>query len=131
MSNPRTLSRSDLALFAKGAANGIANGEVSGFLPEQATAYSTALLAEADALEDDNQKIAILETQLAEQIAKAQQRRLKILKIITESKYAMRGVDSPFHEYEALGYDPPADPRSRVKPKTPSKLSATGFSNGT
>jgi hypothetical protein len=131
MANPRRFARAELVVFAKNAAKGIADGRVSGFLPEQNVAYSTALLAEANALDDDEKMVFKLEAQLSAKIAEAQERRLRILKIITESKYAMRSVDSPDDEYEGLGYDPPADPRSRVKPKTPRGLSATGFSNGT
>jgi len=130
MANPRRSSRAGLAVLGRNAAKAIADGKVSGFLPEQNVAFSTALLAEANALDEDEKMVVKLEAQKSAKVSEAQERRLRLLRIMTESKYAMRSVGSPDDEYEALGYDPPADPRSRVKPKTPSGLAATGFSNG-
>src|SRR4051794_14086383 len=128
--NPRTLERANLVNFTRNAAKAFADGKVTGFSPEQNAAMSTALFAEADALQEDNDKAVELLAKYHSQIESAQVRRLTILKMLTEDKFAMRGVNAAADQYDAVGFDPPADPASRIKPKTPSKLAATGLSNG-
>jgi hypothetical protein len=128
--NPRHLKRADLVNFTRNAAKAIAGGKVTGFSSEQTVALSTALAAEADALNIDNEKVVELLAAFRDRVELAQTRRLKILKMLSENKFAMRGVDAPDDQYEALGFDPPANPANRIKPKTPSKLQVTGQSNG-
>ena len=128
--NPRTLTRADLAIYARNTATAIAAGRVKGFTPEQNAAMSAALAAEADGLKDDDRQAVAALAAYRSLVTLAQQRGAKIVKILTAYKFAMRGVGADEGEYEVVGFDPPADPRSRVKPKRPSWLSATGFSNG-
>ncbi len=122
MSNPRRISRSELAQSAKITGMAIASGKVTGFLPEQNAAFSSELLAEANGLEADEKELVRMQTAVNSQLEKAKERRLRILDIITRSKYAMHSVGSPDSEYEAVGYDPPADPRSRVIPQNADKI---------
>jgi hypothetical protein len=128
--NPRSLDRAGLVKFARNAAGAIAAGKVKGFTPEQNGALSAALAAETEALQNDNDEVVGFQTKFHEHVALAQARQNKILKMLTENKFAMRGVSASEDQYEALGFDPPADRASRVKPKTPSKLAVTGRSNG-
>ena len=128
--NPRILERSSLVNFVRNAAKAIADGKVTGFTPEQNMALSAALASEADGLQADNDKVAEFLAKFHQHVEYAQARRLKILRMLTEDKFAMRAVNATDDQYEALGFDPPADPSSRVKPKTPTKLAVTGLSNG-
>jgi hypothetical protein len=131
MANPNKKRRAELAVFTKTTAAAFADGRASSLLPEQSLAFATALAAEADALSNEEKKLVELLAAAQAQLLRAQERRLKILKIMTASKLAMRAAGSKPAEYEAVGYDPPAGTRTRVKPKAPSRLTATGFSNGT
>jgi hypothetical protein len=122
--------RAVLVDIAKNAAKAIAAGKVKGFTPEQNAAMSAALLAETEALlANDQQAVAALASYRA-LVVTAQKRALGIAKMLTDYKYAMRSVGSGTDEYDAVGIDPPVEGRTRVKPKTPSKLAATGLSNG-
>jgi hypothetical protein len=130
MPNPQSLKRPELVDFVRNAAGAIAAGKVTGFTPEQNAAMSAALAAEADALKEDNEKVVEFLAKYSSQVESAQARRLKILKMLTEDKFAMRAVNAPDSQYEAVGFDPPGSRANRIKPRAPSKLVASGFSNG-
>jgi hypothetical protein len=126
---PRELTSAELVDFTTAAATGVANGKVTGFLAAQNTTYS-------DALTDANAQLAAADLALMEAKAAvgeaagiAEEKRLAVLKILSELKFAMKGVDAPAVDYEALNFDPPATGRSVVMPQTPTKLAATGYSN--
>ena len=128
--NPRILTRAQLVDFAANAATAVADGKVSGFLAAQNTAIS-------DALTDANAELAAAETNKVnthaldlESTQIADDKREMVLKISQDLKFAMKGVDSPASEYDALGFDPPVESRSIVSPQTPTGLAASGFSNG-
>jgi hypothetical protein len=108
----------------------MAAGKVTGFTPQQSADLAAELAAEAEALQMEDDKIVDLLARYHEQIERAGVRRLKILKMLTQDKFAMRSVGATEEQYVALGFDPPADTRGRTKPKTPTKLAVTGLSNG-
>jgi len=122
--------RADLVDIARNAAGAIAAGKVKGFTPEQNAAMSAALAAEADALFADDQKVVAARATYRQLVDLAQTRAAGLAKLLTDYKYAMKSVGSATDEYDAVGIDPPVEGRTRVKPKTPSKLAATGLSNG-
>ncbi len=128
--NFRILPRADLVEFAKNAAAAIANGKVSGFLPAQNTALSTAISNSADFLDDADKKAVASMAQARADIAIAQGGRRDLLNLLSGGKFGMRGVQASADEYAAVGFDPPADPANITTPQTPSKLAATGYSNG-
>ena len=53
-----------------------------------------------------------------------------VVKLLSELKFSMRGVDATNDQYDSLGFNSPDTARSEIIPVTPSGLSATGFSNG-
>jgi hypothetical protein len=116
--------------FTANAATGVADGKVTGFLVGQNTAISDALtdanaeLAAADTTQVETRTLSLQSTQIAED------KREKVLKLLSELKFAMKGVDAPAADYEVLGFDPPAETRSIVVPQAPSDLAAFGYSNG-
>jgi hypothetical protein len=127
---PRNLPSAELVDFTANAAVAVANGKISGFLAAQNTSYS-------DALTDANAELAAADTNLmatkaaqGEAAAIVEEKRALVLKLISEVKFAMKGVDAPTPDYEALNLDPPATSRSIVMPQTPTQLAAAGFSNG-
>ena len=130
MSNPRRLSRPTLAVFAKSAAKAIADGKITELTPEQNLAMSAALDAEADLLAEADEKAVASAAQARTDTAIANDRQRKVVEMLSAYKFALRGLRAPASEYEALGFDPPADPANVTMPETPTKLRATGFSNG-
>ncbi len=128
--NPRKLDRSQLVDFTTNAATGVADGKVSGFLAAQNTAISdaltdaNALLAAANLSAVEARADSLEATQIAQDAADEVQRLLQDL------KYGMKSVESPSSDYDAIGFDPPAESRSIVTPQTPTELAATGTSNG-
>src|SRR3954468_24392279 len=100
MPNPHRLKKPELVDFVRNAAGVFAAGKVTGFTPEQNAAMSAALVAEADALKEDNEKAVEFLAKYSSQIESAKARRLKILKMLTEDKFAMRAVNSPDDQYE-------------------------------
>ncbi|MFS8119900.1 MAG: hypothetical protein ACMG55_15640, partial [Microcoleus sp.] len=128
--NPRNLTRAQLADFATNTATAVAAGKVAGFLAAQNTSISDALTdavaelkaADMDQVEDRAQSLQ--STQIAED------KREFVLKILSDLRFSMKGVESPANEYDALGFDPPAETRSIVMPQTPTDLAGFGFSNG-
>jgi hypothetical protein len=103
---------------------------VSGFLAAQNTAISDALtdanaiLAAADLAAVEARAAAADATSVAQQAAET------VIKLLSELKFAMRGVDATPDQYDALGFTPPDTTRTPVTPATPTNLGATGFSNG-
>ncbi len=130
MSNPRILTRADLALLAKNAAKAIADGKVTGLTPEQILEMSAALDAEADQLAAADEKAVASVARARTDTGLAQDRRLSVLEMLSAYKFAMRSLKAPADQYDALGFDPPANPRNVTMPETPTDLRATGFSNG-
>jgi hypothetical protein len=128
--NPNYLTRAELADFGRYSATQVANGKVSGMLAAQIASISAAIaeaseeLAEADRLQVELRAAAMAATEAA------QEKRLKLLKLLQGLKYLMRGLNSPAHEYDAVGFDPPVLGRRPVIPLTPFELAATGYSNG-
>lgn len=126
----RNISREKLVDFTTNAANGVAAGKVSGFLPAQNTAISAALtaantaLAAADLAAVEARALALQATQIAQDAGAS------VVKLLADLKFSMRGVDAPVADYDVIGFDPPADTRSIITPSTPTELAATGFSNG-
>ncbi len=126
--NPRTLSRAELAVFAKAAAVAIAAGKVSGFTPEQNLAFSTAIDDKAGSLTTADNNAVAAASDYHETTNFAQTERLDLLGLLSAFKYAMRGINANEAEYAAIGFKPPANP-SRVTPNRPTALNATGQSN--
>jgi hypothetical protein len=124
------MSRAQLVDFAANTATAVANGKVHGFLPAQNISFSNALaaakaeLAAADLAQVEMRALALQATQIAED------KRMAVLKILSEIKFAMRGVSSPAAEYQALGFVPPSQTRSVIMPQRPGELAASGFSFG-
>jgi hypothetical protein len=104
---------------------------VTDFLAPQNTAISDTLtdavarLAAAD-LNAVEARAAALEA-----MALAQTAADDVIKLLSELKFAMRGVNAPGDQYDALGFTPPDTTRTIVNPATPTNLGAVGFSNGT
>ena len=128
--NPNNLTRAQLADFARNTATQVANGKVAGLLVAQIASISAAI--ETAALE----LAAADEAQVAQRAASleatriAQERAVSLKKLLQEFKYTMKGIGSPAHEYDAVGFDPPVEVRRIVMPETPFALAAAGFSNG-
>jgi len=112
------------------AATGVANGKVAGFLAAQNTSISDALtdanavLAAANLNAVEARSASMEATQLAQDAA------FEVQRLIQDLKYGMKSVESPASDYDAIGFDPPAEIRSIIMPATPTELAATGFSNG-
>ena len=128
--NPRILSRADLVNFGRNAAAAIAGGKVSGFSPAQAAELTDAILAATDTLDEADKQAVASVAKARTDVEIAQKGRLALLELMSGGKFGMRGVNSTAAEYEAVGFDPPADPSNITKPETPTKLSAVGYSNG-
>jgi hypothetical protein len=128
--DPHKMNRFELVDFTTNAATGVANGKVTGFLAAQNTSFSdgltdaNAVLAAANLAAVEARTAWMEATQIAQDAARDVQRLLQDL------KYGMKSVESPAADYDALGFDPPAETRSIVTPLTPTDLAATGFSNG-
>jgi len=128
--NPNYLTRAELADFGKNTATQVANGKVSGLLDAQVASISAALaeasaeLAEADRLQVETRAAAIAATEAA------QVKRRRLLKLLQDLKYTMKGLESPASEFDAVGFDPPVVGRRPVIPQTPGELAAVGYSNG-
>ena len=128
--NPRTLNRDQLVNFTTNAATGVANGKVTGFLAVQNTAISDALtdanavLTAANLNAVEARAASMEATQLAQDAAD------EVQLLLQDLKYGMKSVESPASDYDAIGFDPPAETRFIVTPQTPTELAATGFSNG-
>jgi hypothetical protein len=129
--NPRNVSRFELVDLTTDIGTGVANGKVTGFSAAQNTAFSDALTDANAILAAAN--LAAVEARSAAQAATmaAQNAQDTVLKLLSELKFAMRGVDSPAVDYEALGLDAPDTVRSVYQPQTHTELAATGFSNHT
>ncbi len=128
--DPNRLTRADLVDFTANAATGVANGKVTGFLAAQNTAISDALIAaNAELAAGDTGRVETM-TQALEATKIAQNAHFKVLNLLQELKFAMKGVKAPASDYSVLGFDPPADSRSIVTPLAPTKLAAFGYSNG-
>ncbi len=128
--NPRNLTRSGLVDFTTNAATGVADGKVSGFLAAQNTAFSDALtdanavLAAANLAAVEQRAASMEATQIAQDAADEVQR------VLQDLKYGMKSVESPASDYDAIGFDPPAETRNIVMPNAPTELAAAGTSNG-
>ncbi len=128
--NPRDLSRAELVDFLMNTATAVANGKVTGLLPAQVTSFSNALLDVAAGLAGaDTEQVAAaaVSMQLTEI---AQSMRFDGLDVLQQLKYTMKGIGSPASEFDAVGFDPPADGRRVITPQTPTELAAAGYSNG-
>jgi hypothetical protein len=125
------VSRQELVDLTTDCATGVANGKVTGLLAAQNTSISDALtdanaiLAAANLAATEARSASLQATQLA---VDAQE---TVLKLLSELRFTMRGVDTPADQYDALGLDAPDSVRSVYQPQTPTELSATGFSNHT
>ncbi len=128
--NPNYLTRADLAEFGRNTAAQVANSKVTGLLAAQVASISAAIANAADDLAvADREQVALRAASIAATEV-ARQKRLRLLKLIQDLKYTMKGLESQAHEFDALGFDPPVLTRSPVTPQTPVRLAATGFSNG-
>ena len=103
---------------------------MSEFLAAQNAAIS-------DALTDANAELSAAELNVVETrtlalaaTAVAQEKAAIVVKLLSELKFAMRGVDATNDQYETIGFTPPDTTRTIVNPNTPTFLMATGFSNG-
>jgi len=116
--------------FTTNAATGVSNGKVSGFIAAQNTAIAdrltdaNAILAAADLSAVEAKAASLEATALAQTAADT------VVKLLSELKFAMQGVDATPDQYDALGMTAPTTTRVPVTPKTPTDLAATGFSNG-
>jgi len=81
-------------------------------------------------LDDADKRAVASVAQARTDVEIAQQGRLELLKLLSGGKFGMRGVNATTAEYEAVGFDPPADPSNVTTPDTPTNLSAVGYSNG-
>jgi len=128
--NPNNLSRAELADFAKNAATQVAAGKVAGLSPEQALSIFETLMAAAERLAERDR------VQVAQRAASIEATRLArdddrfVGRLLQSLKYAMKSVNSPADQFDAVGFDPPVRSKRVVMPQTPQQLSVTGFSNG-
>jgi hypothetical protein len=128
--NPRNLSRAELVDFIKNAATVVAAGKISGLLPAQVTSISDELNAIAVRLAfDDSAQVAGVAAAM-ELTQIAQDDRFDGLDALQQLKYMMKGLGSPASEFDAVGFDPPAEGRSIIMPQAPTQLAAAGYSNG-
>ena len=128
--DPHKLSRADLVDFTTNAATGVADGKVTGFLAEQNTGFSDALTDANAVLAAANLNAVEARSASMEATQIAQDAEFEVQRILQELKFGMKSVQSPAADYDAIGFDPPAETRSIVTPQTPTELAATGFSNG-
>jgi len=127
---PNNMTRADLALFTRNAATQVAAGEVTGLSPDQVLLFSTLLTAVADNLSAaDAEQVALRAASIAA-TQKAQDMGRNALKLLQSLRYAMKSVDSPADEFDAVGFDPPVRSRRVVEPERPDALAVEGFSNG-
>jgi hypothetical protein len=127
---PNNMTRAELAEFARNAATQVAAGKVTGLLPEQVTAFSDGLFADADELSEIDVQIAFFRTALMAATQRGRQIKKRALRRNQSLKYAMKAAHSPASEFDAVGFDPPAGKRRIVEPQAPTELSVAGFSNG-
>ena len=128
--DPNRLHRADLADMAKNTAVQVAAGKVTGLLAEQVAGISTTIgnAAAELAIADQAQVAAVAAAHEATAIA--QEKRFRLLRLMQELKYTMKGIGSEANEFDAVGFDPPVTVRQRVNPQMPTELSVAGFSNG-
>lgn len=128
--DPHRLSRADLVNFTTNAATGVADGKVTGFSAPQNTAISDALTDANAVLSAAN--LSAVEARAASKEATqiAIDAEFEVQKLLQELKFGMKSVESPAADYDAIGFDPPAETRTLVTPQTPTELAGTGFSNG-
>jgi len=128
--NPNNLTKAELADFAKNAATQVAEGKVTGLLPEQVLAISEALMNEADELGELAQQQIAIRAASIEITRMAREKSFRVNRLLQSLKYGMKSVHSPADQFDAVGFDPPVRTRQIVTPQTPSDLSVTGSSNG-
>jgi hypothetical protein len=128
--NQNTLNRSDLVDFARNAALQIVQGKVTGMLPDQSLEIAASIIEAADELwlADGDQVAKVAASREATEVA--QQKQAAVLKLLQLAKDTMKGLDSPTNEYEVIGFDAPVRGRKPIRPKRPTGLSVTGYSNG-
>jgi hypothetical protein len=99
-------------------------------LPAQAVSFSAALLDRAASLagKDSEQVEAVATASYKTQLA--QDERFDSLELLQQLRYLMKGTNSKAAEFDAVGFDPPAEGRSIITPQTPTQLAAAGYSNG-
>jgi hypothetical protein len=127
---PNNMTRAELAEFTRNAATRVASGKVTGLLPEQVTAFSDGLLADADELSEVDSQIVSLRTALMAATERGRQIKKRALRRNQSLKYAMKSARCRASEFDAVGFDPPAEKRRIVEPQAPTELSVAGFSNG-
>ena len=128
--DPNKLTRADLVEFSRNMAAMIAEGKVTGLLPQQVTSIAQAISDASEFLDTAQQKQVAAIAAAHEATAIAQHARVVLLQLIQGAKFSMRGLRSASNEYDALGLDPPVKGRTPVKPQRPLQLSVTGTSNG-
>ena len=117
--NPNYLTRAELADFGRNTATQIANGKVSGLLAAQIASISTAIdAAAAELAEADNRQVE-LRAAAIEATRIAADKRNRLLRLLQDLKYTMKGLESGAHEFDAVGFDPPVIGRRPVIPQTP------------
>ena len=126
---PRTFSRPQLAVKTNVMANALAVGKAPSLPAATAAQFAAQLEAESAKLSEDNQKLVNSRAMTNYLLAEARVSAALNVATVENLKAAMRAVNAPDSEYEALGLDPPAKP-SPIRAQIPSALSATGSSNG-
>jgi hypothetical protein len=130
MRNPRETNRTELITAARAAINAVANGKVSGFLPEENVLISQAGTEAANNSEAANKDNASKKTAYHESTAVAIDKHQILVEWYVRLRAKMRGANATAAEYEAVGLEPPRERRRLVDPERPSDLIATAPSAG-
>jgi hypothetical protein len=130
MRNPRETSRAELVTAARSAINAVANGKVSGFLPEQNALIAQTGTEAADKSHDANEDNAGKKLAYHESTSRAVQAHKVLVEWFVSLKAMMRGANATVAQYEAVGLEPPRERRRLVDPDRPSDLIATAPSAG-
>ena len=130
MRNPRETSRADLIAAARTAINAVANGKVTGFLPEQNVLISQAGTDKANNSDNANKDNVTKRAAYHESTTVAVDNHKILVEWFVELKAMMRAAKSPAWEYEAVGLEPPRERRRLVDPESPSHLVVTATSSG-
>jgi hypothetical protein len=125
------MTRAELAEFARNAATQVAAGKVTGLRPEQVIAFSEGLELDADELSAVDAEIMALRSALMAATQRGRDIKKRNLRRNQSLKYAMKSVHSPASQFDAVGFDPPAERRRvPIAPQRPTEVSVTGNSNG-
>ena len=128
--DPNRFTRAQLIEFAKNMTVQIESGRITGMIDGQIDIVAAAIGQATLELEESEMLHVTRLAAAHEATDMAQKNCVRLLQLIQEQKFLMKSLRCSPDEFLAVLLDPPVTGRTRVKPETPSKLSASGFSNG-